>query len=80
MAPDAHVDAARRHARAPSGSPGGPATPTAASELDGVAGLLDTAEELWAQALAIEDVDEARPYSRAACRTLQIADSIVLDV
>ena len=49
-------------------------------ELDGVAGLLDTAEDLWAQALAIEDVDEARPYSRAAFRTLQIADSIVLDV
>ena len=48
--------------------------------LDGVAGLLDTAEELWSKALAIEDADEARPYSRAAFRTMQIADSIVLDV
>jgi len=38
------------------------------------------AEELWSQALAIEDPDAARPYSRAAGRTLQIADSIVLDV
>lgn len=49
-------------------------------ELDGVAGLLDVAEELWTRSLAIEDADEARPYSRAAFRTLQIADSIALDV
>jgi predicted TIM-barrel fold metal-dependent hydrolase len=49
-------------------------------ELDGVARLLDIAEELWSRSLATEDVDEARPYSRAAFRTLQIADSIVLDV
>ena len=50
------------------------------AELAVVEGLLDTAEELWAQALAIEDPDTARTYSRAAGRTLQIADSIVLDV
>jgi hypothetical protein len=50
------------------------------NELDVVEGLLDMAEELWTQALAIEDLDAARPYSRAAARTLQIADSIVLDV
>jgi predicted TIM-barrel fold metal-dependent hydrolase len=49
-------------------------------ELAVVEELLDTAEELWAQALAIEDPDAARTYSRAAGRTLQIADSIVLDV
>ena len=49
-------------------------------ELEAVEGLLDVAEELWAQALAIEDLDAARVYSRAAGRTLQIADSIVLDV
>ena len=49
-------------------------------ELAVVEGLLDTAEELWAHALAIEDPDAARTYSRAAGRTLQIADSIVLDV
>jgi uncharacterized protein len=50
------------------------------AELAVVEGLLDTAEELWAQALAIEDPQTARTYSRAAGRTLQIADSIVLDV
>jgi uncharacterized protein len=50
------------------------------AELDVVAGLLDIAEELWTQSLAIEDPDEARPYGRAAARTLQIADSIILDV
>ena len=50
------------------------------AELAVVEGLLDTAEELWAQALAIEDPQRARTYSRAAGRTLQIADSIVLDV
>jgi predicted TIM-barrel fold metal-dependent hydrolase len=50
------------------------------AELAVVEGLLDTAEELWAQALAIEDPQAARTYSRAAGRTLQIADSIVLDV
>ena len=49
-------------------------------ELDVVEGLLDMAEELWTEALGIEDLDAARPYSRAAARTLQIADSIVLDV
>ena len=49
-------------------------------ELEAVEGLLDVAEELWSQALAIEDPDAARVYSRAAGRTLQIADSIVLDV
>jgi len=49
-------------------------------DLEIVAGLLDLAEELWTQSLAIEDPDDARPYSRAAARTLQIADSIVLDV
>jgi predicted TIM-barrel fold metal-dependent hydrolase len=49
-------------------------------ELDVVEGLLDMAEELWTEALGIEDLDGARPYSRAAARTLQIADSIVLDV
>ena len=52
----------------------------ASDELDGVTGLIDIAEELWSQSLALEDMDEARPYSRAAFRTLQIADSIVLDV
>jgi predicted TIM-barrel fold metal-dependent hydrolase len=52
----------------------------ASDELDGVTGLIDIAEELWLQSLALEDMDEARPYSRAAFRTLQIADSIVLDV
>jgi hypothetical protein len=50
------------------------------AELAVVEGLLDTAEELWGQALAIEDPQTARTYSRAAGRTLQIADSIVLDV
>jgi uncharacterized protein len=50
------------------------------AELEVVAGLLDVADELWAQALTLEDPDEARHYSRAAGRTLQIADSIVLDV
>jgi uncharacterized protein len=50
------------------------------AELDVVAELLDVAEQLWTQALAFEDADEARPFSRAAGRTLQIADSIVLDV
>jgi uncharacterized protein len=49
-------------------------------ELAVVEGLLDLAEELWTRSLTIEDPDAARPYSRAAARTLQIADSIVLDV
>jgi uncharacterized protein len=49
-------------------------------ELEVVETLLDLAEELWTQSLAIEDPDAARPYGRAAARTLQIADSIVLDV
>ena len=49
-------------------------------ELEVVEDLLDVADELWSQALAIEDPDAARVYSRAAGRTLQIADSIVLDV
>jgi predicted TIM-barrel fold metal-dependent hydrolase len=50
------------------------------TDLEAVAGLLDMAEELWTQSLAMEDPDAARPCSRAAARTLQIADSIVLDV
>ena len=50
------------------------------SELAAVEALLDLAQELWTQSLAIEDPDAARPYGRAAARTLQIADSIVLDV
>jgi hypothetical protein len=45
-----------------------------------VEALLDLAQELWTQSLAIEDPDAARTYGRAAARTLQIADSIVLDV
>ena len=49
-------------------------------ELEVVENLLDLAEELWTQSLAIEDPDAARPFGRAAARTLQIADSIVLDV
>ena len=50
------------------------------SELAAVEALLDLAQELWTQSLAIEDPDAARTYGRAAARTLQIADSIVLDV
>jgi predicted TIM-barrel fold metal-dependent hydrolase len=49
-------------------------------ELAVVEGLIDMAEELWTRAITIEDPAEGRPYSRAAARTLQIADSIVLDV
>jgi uncharacterized protein len=49
-------------------------------ELAVVAGLIDMAEELWTRAITFEDPAEGRPYSRAAARTLQIADSIVLDV
>jgi predicted TIM-barrel fold metal-dependent hydrolase len=49
-------------------------------ELTVVEGLIDMAEELWTQALTVENPDDGRPYSRAAARTLQIADSIVLDV
>ena len=49
-------------------------------ELAVVEGLIDMAQELWTRAVTIEDPAEGRPYSRAAARTLQIADSIVLDV
>jgi predicted TIM-barrel fold metal-dependent hydrolase len=50
------------------------------ADLKAVEGLLDLAEELWTQSLTFEDPDEGRPYGRAAARTLQIADSILLDV
>jgi uncharacterized protein len=49
-------------------------------ELAVVAGLIDMAEELWTRSLTMEDPADGRPFSRAAARTLQIADSIVLDV
>jgi predicted TIM-barrel fold metal-dependent hydrolase len=49
-------------------------------ELAVVAGLIDMAEDLWTRSLTIESPADGRPYSRAAARTLQIADSIVLDV
>jgi predicted TIM-barrel fold metal-dependent hydrolase len=48
--------------------------------LDEVAALIEAAEELWTEALAIEDLDAARPYTRAAARLLQIADSMLFDV
>ena len=76
----AALDAASATRRAPSGSPGGHATPTGAASWRPSEALLDLAQELWTQSLAIEDPDAARTYGRAAARTLQIADSIVLDV
>jgi uncharacterized protein len=46
---------------------------------DEVATLIETARELWTDALAIEDDAKARPFNRGAFRLLQIADALVLD-
>jgi uncharacterized protein len=51
-----------------------------AHELADVAELLEAVQQLWAQALTMEDADTARTYTRAAMRLLQIADALVQDV
>ena len=44
-----------------------------------IATLIETAQELWTQSLAMDDEDIARPFNRAAFRLLQIADAHLLD-
>jgi uncharacterized protein len=49
-------------------------------DLGDVAELLEAVQELWSEALAIDDETAARELTRAAIRLLQIADALVLDV
>jgi predicted TIM-barrel fold metal-dependent hydrolase len=51
-----------------------------AHELADVCELLEAVQELWGQALAMEDETAARTSTRAAMRLLQIADALVQDV